>query len=124
MTSEQIHSFCCDLKGNSDETKPMICDLLEGNDYKPVIANEIEHGIAKCHMLMDHDHHETMSPEVNHCSSCTRQKLYSILGNECKPFDNNFCVSHVISHSVLIAPENNSSSDQISHFAADYQEKP
>ena len=79
VKSEQIHSFCSDLKGNSDESKPMISYLPEGNDYKPVIANEIEHEIAKCHVLMDHDYHpgketpgtevETMSPEVNHYSS-------------------------------------------------------
>jgi len=51
----------------------MICDLLEYTDYKPVIENEIEQEIAKCHVLIDHDSHrgkqtsgtefETMSPK-------------------------------------------------------------
>jgi len=51
----------------------MICDLLEYTDYKPVIENEIEQEIAKCHVLIDHDCHrgkqtsgtefETMSPK-------------------------------------------------------------
>lgn len=35
----------------------MICDLLECNDYKPVIANEIEQEIAKCRVLIDYACH-------------------------------------------------------------------
>ena len=134
VTSEQIHSFCRDLRGNPDESKPMICGLLEGNDYKPVIVKDLENEIAKCHVLMDHDYQtgkqksrpeiKAMSPEVNHSSSCKRQKLYSILRNECALFDNNFRDSHHISHSVLIAPEHNESVDQESDFAADYQKQP
>ena len=56
LASEQIHSFCRDLRGNPDESKPMICGLLEGNDYKPVIVKDLENEIAKCHVLMDHDY--------------------------------------------------------------------
>ena len=135
VTSEQIHKFCCDIRGNSDESKPMICDLLEGNDYKPVIVKDLENEIAKCNVLMDHDYEmgtpqkpgpevKAMSPEVNHSSSCKRQKLYSILGNECEPFDNNFSDSYLTSHSVLIAPEHNTNIDQESDFGADYQKPP
>ena len=93
LASEQIHSFCRDLRGNPDESKPMICGLLEGNDYKAVMVKDRENEIAKCHVLMDHDYQtgkqksrpesKAMSPEVNHSSSCKRQKRYSILRNEC-----------------------------------------
>ena len=52
LTSEQIHSYCRDLRGNPDESKAMICDLLGGNDNKSVIVKDLESEIAKCHVLM------------------------------------------------------------------------
>ena len=134
LTSEQIHSFCRDLRGNPDESKPMICDLLEGNDYKPVVVKDLENEIAKYYVLMDHDYQtgkqnpgpevKAMSPEVSHSSSCKRQKLCSILGNEYEPFENNLRDSLPISHSVLIAPEHNENIDQESVFAADDEQQP
>ena len=76
---------------------------------------DLENEIAKCYVLMDHDYQtgkqnpgpevKAMSPEVSHSSSCKRQKLCSILGNEYEPFENNLRDSLPISHSVLIAPE-------------------
>lgn len=50
VTSEQIHSFCSDLRKNSTKSKPMILDLLEGNDYKPVIVKDVEIKTARCHV--------------------------------------------------------------------------
>ena len=43
VTCDQIYSFCCDLKANSDKSKPMLVDVLEGNDYEPVIVEDLEH---------------------------------------------------------------------------------
>ena len=121
-TSEQIYSFCCDLKGNSDESQPMVIDLLEGNDYKPVIVKKLENKMTLCQVAIDHNYLQgkrktwpEVPPEVDHSSPCKKQKLIiSIHGNECEPFDSNFLNdSHLlISHSVLIAPEDNPNGDQ------------
>ena len=47
-------------------------------------------------------------------------------GNECEPFDSNFSNdSHLlISHSVLITPEDNPKGNQEKQFEADCQEEP
>ena len=42
VTSDQIYSFCCDLKANSYKSKPMLVDVLEGNDYEPVSVEDLE----------------------------------------------------------------------------------
>ena len=49
VTSDQIYSFCSDLKANSDKSKPMLVDVLEGNDYEPVIVEDLEHKFTKCY---------------------------------------------------------------------------
>ena len=56
MTSDQIYSCCCDLKANSDKSKSMFVDVLEGNDYKPVIVEDRENKFTKCLVAMDHDY--------------------------------------------------------------------
>ena len=56
VTSDQIYSFCCDLKANSDKPKPMLVDVLVGNDYKPVIVEDLENTLTKCLVSMDHDY--------------------------------------------------------------------
>ena len=55
-TSDQIYSFCCDLRANSDKLKPLVVDVLEGNDYKPVIVEDVENKFTKCFAAMDHDY--------------------------------------------------------------------
>ena len=56
VTSDQIYSFWCDLKASSDKSKPMLVDVLEGNDYEPVIVEDLEHKFTKCSVAMDHDY--------------------------------------------------------------------
>ena len=56
VTSDQIYSFCFDLKANSDKSKPMLVDVLEGNDYEPVIVEDLENKFTKCLVAMDHDY--------------------------------------------------------------------
>ena len=137
VTSDQIYSFCCDLKANSDKSKPMLVDVLEGNDYEPVIVEDLEHKFTKCLVAMDHDYLKekqktyleikTSTPtEVEHLSPCKKQKLDLIDGNECEPFDSNFSNdSHIlISHSVLITPEGNPQGNQEIQLEADCQEEP
>lgn len=141
VTREQIYSFSCDLRKSSHISKPMILDVLEGNDYKPVFVKDIETEVAKSQVLMDHDYlygnlqgkqktepevNAMMSPEVNLFPPCKKEKLYSIHGNECEPFDCNYFSnnSHLISQSVLIAPEDDIQGDKELQFASDYQEQP
>ena len=64
--------------------------------------------------------------EVEHPSPCKKRKLDLIDGNECEPFDSNFSNdSHLlISHSVLITPEDNPQGNQEKQFEADCQEQP
>lgn len=136
VTSEQIHSFCSDLRKNSTKSKPMILDLLEGNDYKPVIVKDVEIKTARCHVYTDHDYlqgklkieHgvEASEPsEVDHPLTFKKQNIYAIHDNECEPFDSNYSSnSHlIISHSVLIASENSEQCDPESQFAADIHVK-
>ena len=63
---------------------------------------------------------------MEHPSPCTKQKLDLIDGNECEPFDRNFSNdSHLlISHSVLITPEDYPQGNQDKQFEADCQEQP
>ena len=56
VTSDQIYSFCCDLKANSDKSKQMLVDVLVGNDYEPVIVEDLENKFTKCLVAMDHDY--------------------------------------------------------------------
>ena len=115
LKNNQIYSFCYDLKANSDKSKPMLVDVLEGNDYKPVIVEDLENKYTKCLVAMDHDYltgkrkpcletQASTPTEVEHPSPCKKRKLDLIDGNECEPFDSNFSNdSHLlISHSVLI----------------------
>ena len=86
----------------------MLVDVLGGNDYEPVIVEDLE--ITK----------------VEHASPCKKRKLDLIDGNECEPFDSNFSNdSHLlISHSVLITPEDNPQGNQEKQLKADCQEQP
>ena len=117
VTSDQIYSFCFDLKENSDKSKPMLVDVLEGNSYEPVIVEDLENKFTKCSVAMDHDYlngkrktcleiQASKPTEVEHPSPCKKRKFDLIDGNECEPFDSNFSNdSHLlISHSVLITP--------------------
>ena len=45
-----------DLKANSHKPKPMLVDVLEGNDYEPVIVEGLENKFTKCLVSMDHDY--------------------------------------------------------------------
>ena len=56
VTSDQIYSFCFDVKANSDKSKPMLVNVLEGNDYEPVIVEDLENKFTKCVVAMDHDY--------------------------------------------------------------------
>ena len=69
----------------------MLVDVLEGNDYEPVIVEDLE--ITK----------------VEHASPCKKRKLDLIDRNECELFDSKFSNdSHrLISPSVLITLEKN-----------------
>ena len=62
---------------------------------------------------------------MEHPSPCKKQKLDLIDGNEYEPFDSNFSNdSHLlISHSVLITPEDNPNGNQEKQFEADCQEE-
>ena len=55
-TRDQVYSFCCDLKANPGKPKPMLVDVLEGNDYEPVIVEDLENKFTKCLVSMDHDY--------------------------------------------------------------------
>ena len=138
VTSDQVYSFCCDLKANSDKSKPMLVDVLEGNDYEPVIVEDLdlENEFTKCLVALDHDYltgkqktcleiQASTPTEVEHPSPCKIRKLDLIDGNECEPFDSNFSNdSHLlISHSVLITPEDNPQGNQEKQFEADCQEQ-
>ena len=137
VTSDQIYSCCCDLKANSDKSKSMFVDVLEGNDYKPVIVEDRENKFTKCLVAMDHDYltgkrktcleiQASTPTEVQYPSPCKKRKLDLIEGNECEPLDSNFSNdSHLlISHSVLITPEDNPHGNQEKQFEADCQEQP
>ena len=115
----------------------MLVDVLEGNDYKPVIVEDLENKFTKCLVAMDHDYltgkrktcleiQASTLTEVEHPSPCKKRKLDLIDGNECEPLDSNFSNdSHLlISHSVLITPEDNPHGNQEKQFEADCQEQP
>ena len=63
---------------------------------------------------------------MEHPSPCKKRKFDLIDGNECEPFDSNFSNdSHLlISHSVLITPEDSPKGKQGKQFEADCQEEP
>ena len=137
VTSDQIYSFCCDLKANSDKSKPMLVDILERNDYEPVIVADLENKFTKCLVAMDHDYltgkqktcleiQASTPTEVEHPSPCKKRKLDLIDGNACEPFDSNFSNdSHLlISHSDLITLEDNPQGNQEKQLEADCQEQP
>ena len=136
VTRGQIYSFCCDLKANSDKSKLRLVDVLEGNDYEPVIVEDLENKFTKCLVAMDHDYltgkrktcpeiQASTPTEVQHPSPCKKRKLDLIDWNECEPLDSNFSNhSHLlISHSVLITPEDNPHGNQEKQFEADSQEQ-
>ena len=137
VTSDQIYSFYCDLKANPDKSKPMLVDVRDGNDYQPVIVEDLENKFTKCLVAMDHDYltgkrktcleiQASTPTEVEHRSPCKTRKLDLIDGNECERFDSSFTNdSHpLISHSVLITPEDNPQGNQEKQFEGDCQEQP
>ena len=115
----------------------MLVDVLEGNDFKPAIVDDRENKFTKCLVAIDQDYligkrktfleiQESTPTEVEHPSPCKKRKLDLIDRNECELFDRNFSNdSHLlISHAVLITPEDNPQSKQEEQFEADCQEQP
>ncbi|XP_044179011.1 uncharacterized protein LOC114971244 [Acropora millepora] len=115
----------------------MLVDVLQGNNYEPVIVEDLENKFTKCLVAMDHDYltgkrktcleiQASTPTEVQYPSPCKKRKLDLIEGNECEPLDSNFSNdSHLlISHSVLITREDNPHGNQEKQFEADCQEQP
>ena len=91
----------------------MLVDVLEGNDYEPVIVEDLANKFTKWLVAMDHNYlkgkrktcleiQASTPTEEEHASPCKKRKLDLIDGNECELFDTNFSNdSHLpISHSV------------------------
>ena len=91
----------------------MLVDVLEGNDYEPVIVDDRENTeFTKCLVAMDHDYligkrktfleiQESTPTEVEHPSPCKKRKLDLIDRNECEPFDRNSGMIHTFSFLIL-----------------------
>ena len=101
MTSDQIYSFCCDLKVNCDKSKSVLVDVFEGDDYEPVIVEDLENKFTKYLVAMDHDYltgkqktcleiQASTPTEGVYPSPCKKRKLDLIDRNECEPLGSNF----------------------------------
>ena len=75
----------------------MLVDVLERNDYEPVIVEDLENKFTKCLIAMDHDYlngkgktcleiQASTPTKVEHPSPCKKRKLDLIDGMNVNPW--------------------------------------
>lgn len=103
INEHQIKQFSEDLKAAKTKNRPMLIDLLEGNECKPIVTQDITLRENRDNILKDHDYcchsNGKRQNEMGHADSgidipCKIIKMESVIEPLDANFDNRFCLSH------------------------------
>ena len=87
INEHQMKQFSVDLKAAKTKNRPMLIDLLEGNECKPIVTQDITLMENWDNILKDHDY-------CCHSNGKRQNEMESIIEPLDAKFDNRFCLSH------------------------------
>ena len=101
--ARKVNEFSEDLKAAKTKNRPMLIDLLEGNECKPIVTQDITLRENRDNILKDHDYcchsNGKHQNEMGVADSgigipCKISKMESVIEPLDTNFDNRFCLSH------------------------------
>ena len=109
VTKTQIERLCKDLETTRGK-RPMIIDLLKGNNYQPSITEEMKAKEARTHVRMDHDYCSSGKRKYPVEDEVTADSGFQLPGKKLRddtytPLDFNFGRDFCLSHCETIQEE-------------------
>ena len=102
INEHQIKQFSEDLKATKTKNRPMLIDLLEGNECKPIVTQDITLRENRDNILKDHDYcchsngkrqNKMWNADSGIDIPCKIIKMESVIEPLDTKFDNRFCLS-------------------------------